>query len=539
MTELRVLDCSLRDGGYYNQWDFGPELRDAYLRCMGAISIDAVEVGFRSAVSKGFAGAHYFTTDEYLSRIPLPANAEIAVMTNASDFLADQAGPAACVERLFNTRAQSPVGLVRVAAHYEQAAEVVPALRRLKDLGYQVALNLMQVSERSETDLATTARIAADAGVDILYIADSLGVLDGERVTQIIETLRQSWHGDLGIHTHDNMLRALDNSLAAVRAGAKWVDGTVLGMGRGPGNVRTEFLLLQFNQAFGTNYNALPIIDLIRDEFEPLQQRYGWGPNPYYFLSAVHSIHPTYIQEMMSDRRYSSEDIAHAIEFLKNSGSRSFRSDTLHKATSFYGKAATSSRDVSGWARGRPMLLVARGPGAERHRDGLLRFIERYQPIVLALNRFVAVPEEAIDAWAACHPMRLGAELGLYEGIRKPLVAPLSELPAHYRSRMPEIEVLDYGLGIEAGRFEFHAHGCAIPKPLVAAYACAFANSAGASRVFLAGFDGFPLGDPRQSEMAEVFDLYQNTPETAPLIAITPTTHAIETASVYDPWIEL
>jgi 4-hydroxy 2-oxovalerate aldolase len=419
---------------------------------MGSIPIDAIEVGFRSGVSKGFAGAHYFTTDEYLSRLPLPEGAEVAVMTNAGDFLSDPAGPAACAERLYRARAESPVGMVRVAAHFEQTATVAPALVRLKELGYRVCLNLMQVSERDANELTATARIAADAGVDVFYVADSLGVLDRERVTDILETVRRAWPGDLGIHTHDNMLRALENSVAAVRAGAKWIDATVLGMGRGPGNVRTEFLLLQFNQTFGTSYNALPIIDLIRDEFEPLQRRHGWGPNPYYFLSAVHAIHPTYIQEMMGDRRYSSEDIAHAIEFLKLSGSQSFRSDTLHKATSFYTSESGGSADVTGWANGRPILLVARGPGASRHREGLLHFIERYRPIVIALNRFAPIPDDVIDAWAACHPMRLSTELGLYEGLSKPLIAPLSALPDGYRSEIRRIDVIDYGLAIESDR---------------------------------------------------------------------------------------
>ena len=134
--------------------------------------------------------------------------------------------------------------------------------------------------------------------------------------------------------------------------------------------------------------------------------------------------------------------------------------------------------------------------------------------------------------------MRLSTELGLYEGLAKPLIAPLSALPLGYRSEIRQIEVLDYGLTIKPGQFQFHDRGCTIPKPLAAAYACAFANSAGASRVFLAGFDGFPVGDPRQAEMAEIFELYHEASGTVPLIAVTPSTHAVQASSVYDPWIE-
>jgi 4-hydroxy 2-oxovalerate aldolase len=237
---------------------------------------------------------------------------------------------------------------------------------------------------------------------------------------------------------------------------------------------------------------------------------------------------------MLSDSRYTPSDIASAIEFLKASSSRSFRADTLDKAVRFFGETDDGSANATGWASGRPVLLVARGPGAGQHRDGLLRFIKRVDPVVIALNRFVAVPDEVVTAWAACHPIRLSMELGLYRGVTRPLIAPFSAIPQRFRAELGNVKVFDFGIRLVDDEFAFRTGGCTVPKPLVAAYACAFANSAGAPHIFLAGFDGYPLGDPRHAEMAEIFKIYQRTPGAVPLTAITPTNYPVPTASVYD-----
>ena len=97
-TPTTVLDCTLRDGGYYNNWDFAPDLVAAYLNVMRAISIDAVEIGFRTFPKSTFLGAHAFSSDDYLRSLSLPENARICVMINAADFIGYSDGPRGAVE---------------------------------------------------------------------------------------------------------------------------------------------------------------------------------------------------------------------------------------------------------------------------------------------------------------------------------------------------------------------------------------------------------------------------------------------------------
>ena len=117
---------------------------------------------------------------------------------------------------------------------------------------------------------------------DVLYFADSLGNLKPSNISDIIKLLKTHWDGEIGIHTHDNMGMAMSNSQEAFNKGATWIDSTVTGMGRGPGNLQTEYSLIEFKQS-DKNTNYFSLLKLIDQYFEPLQIKYKWGKNPYYF----------------------------------------------------------------------------------------------------------------------------------------------------------------------------------------------------------------------------------------------------------------
>ncbi|OUL44148.1 hypothetical protein B0W81_00025, partial [Prochlorococcus sp. HOT_208_60] len=149
---------------------------------------------------------------------------------------------------------------------------------------------------------------------DVLFFADSTGTLKAENIDPIIKALRTSWIGDIGIHAHDNMHRALINTLEAHKQGVKWLDSTVNGLGRGPGNTKTEDIVFELRGINEKNIDFLPLIDLIQNEFSALREKFKWGSNPFYFLSGKNKIHPSYIQDMLNDNSYRNEDIYASIK---------------------------------------------------------------------------------------------------------------------------------------------------------------------------------------------------------------------------------
>ncbi|WP_319781510.1 aldolase catalytic domain-containing protein [Oceanisphaera sp. IT1-181] len=530
---INFLDCTLRDGGYYNAWDFSPELINDYLAAMQAAGVNAIELGFRSVNNKGFKGPCAFTTDDFLRSLPLPNDLTIGVMINGNE-LVGEIPQNTVLEQLFPVSAsESPVDLVRIACHVHEFTKALPAVTWLKERGYQVGFNLMQVADCPKQEVKALARLAANYPMDALYFADSMGSMSPDQAAQIIGWLRSEYTGALGIHTHDNMGLGLSNSLRAMDEGVTWIDSTVTGMGRGPGNALTEELAIEMAARRGQAVNLVPLMTLIRKHFGPMKTAYGWGTNPYYYLAGKYGIHPTYIQEMLNDSRYSEEDLLAVIEHLRVEGGKKFSLNTLDVARHFYRGEPQGKWTPSSLFAGREILLLGTGPGVSQHREALERYIRQAKPLVLALNTQGAIAAELIDVRVACHPVRLLADCEAHTKLPQPLITPYSMLPNDVQQALAGKDVLDFGLSVQADTFAFAENHCTTPTSLVVAYALAVVSSGQANNVLMAGFDGYGADDPRSREMQQLFEHYQQSTQALPLQSITPTRYSLPTQSVY------
>jgi len=537
-VKLTVVDCTLRDGGYYNSWDFQNAVTQAYLHGLGQAGVDVLEVGFRSLNSSKYLGPFAYSTDEYLRSLPLPAHARIAVMVNARELIEFQQGPVTAVDLLFREASESPVRLVRIATHPAEAVLCGDIVNRLKQKGYAVSLNLMQVGSLSSDELTAHAKTAASlGGVDVLCLADSLGSMTPQTTRAAVEAVRRGWTGSIGIHAHDNCGQALANSLAALEAGATWVDATVLGMGRGAGNARMEHLLLELSQRQPGPYSPETVFHLVLDEFEPLRERYRWGYNLLYYLSARYGVHPTYVQEMLDGGRYRTEHVLDALKFLRDNQSNIYSEDQFLNALTDCTTGTEGQWDATEWCQDREVLILGSGPSLAEHIEAIGRYIERHKPIVICLNVKESVPREIVSVYAACHSMRLALEIGKYASLQRPLILPLGNVPAHVRQHLAGSEIRDYGVKTQTGQFDVKPNYCVLPSLLAFGYAVAVACVGGARRILLAGFDGYRSGDPRQQEMVETLDCYARYPGAIDLISVTPTSYPLREGSIYSPWL--
>lgn len=530
---LQVLDCTFRDGGYYNAWDFPQSIVNAYLQAMKAAGVDIVELGFRFLGNKGFKGATAYTTDDYLRSLDIPSGLTVAAMVNGSDVLTDL-GFDATMNRLFPEPASdTPLELVRFACHFHEFERVLPAVGWLTERGYRVGFNLMQITDRTHEEVLHYARKAKEWPIEALYFADSMGSMSPEDTARIIGWLREEWDGPIGVHTHDNMGKALANTLRAVDEGATWLDATVTGMGRGPGNARTEELVIEAADLRGRRVNLVPLMALIREYFGPMKAECGWGSNPFYYLSGKYGIHPTYVQQMLSDTRYDEEDVLAVIEHLRDIGGKKFNAGAMENARNFYAGDPKGSWAPAEKMEGRDVLILGAGPGVGQHRAPLEAYIRHNRPLVLALNTQSDISPELIDLRVACHPVRLLADVEEHMKLPQPLITPVSMLPEDVTDSLKGKELLDFGLGVATDApFEFHDRHCVSPTSLVLSYTLAATASGRATRVLMAGFDGYPAGDPRNKETGDILEAFAAACDTE-LLSVTPTRHNLKTASIY------
>lgn len=530
---MKILDCTLRDGGYYNNWNFPLDVTNKYLAAMQAAGVDIVELGLRSLINKGFKGASAYTTDSYIRTLTIPAGLKVAVMVNATELIGSEPLESVLATLFPEAADTSPVEVVRIACHVHEFIKALPACQWLKERGFQVGFNLMQIADRCQEEVEALSLEASKYPIDALYFADSMGSMNPEQTSQIVGWLRKHWQGAMGIHTHDNMGLALSNTLQAVKDGVTWLDATVTGMGRGPGNARTEELVIEVADMRQKNINMVPLMSLIKAYFQPLKNQCGWGSNPYYYLSGKYGIHPTYIQEMLGDFRYSEEDILAAVNHLKVEGGKKFSLNSLDATRHFYQGDARGHWSASSLLAGRNVLILGAGTGVAEHKAAIESYISSNKPVVIALNTQSTVAQELIDVRVACHPVRLLADCNIHVELPQPLITPASMLPTDVIDAFGDKKLLDFGLTIKPNTFNFYETNAVVPNSLVVSYALAIASSGRANQIFLAGFDGYGAGDPRTNEMQQIFANYLDSENALQITSITPTTYSIPTISVY------
>lgn len=243
---MNIIDCTLRDGGYYNDWNFSNEFINNYLLSLNSTSkISFVEIGYKNLLepqsSKSF-GSCYYTSESFISSIKIPKKINLAVMIDVKKVLHVNE-----IYKYFHfTKVKSKIKLVRLAVEYFDFPKALIISRILKKIGFKVAINLLKTNIIPSFDFLLKAKLN---DFDILYIVDTFGSMSKPEILKIVTDLKRFWSGDLGFHGHDNQHNALSNTLFFLQHG-NWADSTISGMGRGAGNVKTEELLYELYPSF-------------------------------------------------------------------------------------------------------------------------------------------------------------------------------------------------------------------------------------------------------------------------------------------------
>jgi 4-hydroxy 2-oxovalerate aldolase len=330
MTTLRILDCTLRDGGFYTNWNFRPELVRALVSALDQAGVDIIELGYRSPRQGGKHGLFKYCDESAIaSYLPSIQRAQLAFMIDVKEvqsggeidtkLLADMIGP----------RHASRFAWARVASHPETIEQACDVTGWLRDLGYAVAINVMGASSADSQTLARVLDTTAGFKLDALYLADSFGNLTPERTSALVAAARRGAVSELGVHLHDNLGLALANALSAIDAGATFIDTTVAGMGRGAGNVRTEQLLAMLVQRGHRDLDPGALVPMLNHHMQALHDQHRWGPNYAYMVSALSGIHPTYCQELEARGCYDLDQIVDILQAIPPNRCSRFDQTTL------------------------------------------------------------------------------------------------------------------------------------------------------------------------------------------------------------------
>jgi len=295
--QIRVLDCTVRDGGLMNEWQFDDDfVRAVYNACVEA-GVDYMEVGYRTSekyFSRKENGPWKFCFEEDVRRIVGDNNTPLKLSVMADIGRVDYED--------FLPASESVFDMVRVACYVHQMDKAVATAEHCLDKGYEVTINLMAVSKVMERDLDEALDDVAKSRVPTLYIVDSFGAMYCEQV----EALAKKYHAALpgrtiGFHGHNNRQLAFANTIEAIIHNCNMLDGSLLGVGRGAGNCPLECLMSFLKNP---KFRVRPLVKAIQDKLIPLSKQIAWGYHIPYLIGGVMNEHPRSAMAWMeSDRR--------------------------------------------------------------------------------------------------------------------------------------------------------------------------------------------------------------------------------------------
>tara|TARA_Y100000389_G_scaffold82236_1_gene78816 strand:+ start:21336 stop:22901 length:1566 start_codon:yes stop_codon:yes gene_type:complete len=505
MKKIKVLDCTFRDGGYYNNWNFNKTTINNYINKINKSNVDVVEIGFRFLSKKIINGDFAYSSDDFVNKLVFDKKIDLAIMLNASEILKSNNYKKQFIKKKF-----SKIKIIRIACHINEINKIKSHVFFFKQLGYKLIINIMQISKLSADDIMSfVKKIDYLKSLEALYFADSIGSMKPNDVKRIYSKLSKKINTPLGIHAHNNKGYALQNTLIALKNGAIWLDSTILGMGRGAGNTETEILLAELKAIGFKKYNPQPLFELSQNNFAELKKKYNWGNSVYYYICADKNIHPTYLQTILSDKSVKPEKVFQILNRLGKIDSSSYDKEYLE---SLLTKSQYKKNSLKNWCKNSEILLLGNGPSLKNNKKTIIELIKTNKLKVLSLNINKVISEKYINYYVASYIDRILIDLPSYNDLKKPLIIPSDIFSWAVHGKKNTINTIFYEIDKIVDDFYIKQDYCRVPNFLAFTYALAISKLGSASKIYLAGFDGYEvMFDSRNSEMLNTINIFQKS----------------------------
>lgn len=284
--KIKVVDCTIRDGGLINNHDFDHRFVRAVYKALSEAGVDYMEVGYKNS-KKLFSPKEYglwkFCDDKDIEKVieGIDSKTKISVMVDVDRVDIEDVKP--CKD--------SPVDMIRVATYVKDVDKAIFLVNHFAEKGYETTVNIMAISRALDNELNQALhQLEAESKAKVIYVVDSFGALYQETTEFLIKKAKTILKTkEVGIHGHNNQQLAFGNTIEAIIHDANYVDGTVYGLGRAAGNCPLE-LILGFLK--NPKFNIRPILDLISKEFIPLREKIEWGYIIPYAITGILDEHP-------------------------------------------------------------------------------------------------------------------------------------------------------------------------------------------------------------------------------------------------------
>lgn len=386
MNNIKILDCTLRDGGYINDWCFGNEEIQSIIQKISESAIEIIECGFISEVEYNPERSLY-SKMEYIEKL-LP-------MTNNSDGTM-YVGMIALGEKEIAYNKIGPcnengITGIRLTFHKNEVDRVFEYATDLMGKGYQVFIQPVGIISYSDKEILKLIERVNLLNPFSFYIVDTLGTMNGEELLRLFYLIDHNLNGDIaiGFHSHNNLQLSFSNAQELINLYTNReiiIDASVFGMGRGAGNLCSELIVQFLNDNLEKKYDLTPLLEVMDEYILPIKKQKEWGYSAPYYLAAINKCHPNYATYLINKQTLSMQQIKMIIGNIPNEERCTFNKKYIEKAYLLFQENYVDDtecvKDLTEQIQGRKVLVIAPGKSISKEEDKVCEFIHNNDDVI-------------------------------------------------------------------------------------------------------------------------------------------------------------
>lgn len=388
MGEIKLLDCTLRDGGYLNDWNFGHNnLVSVFERLVDA-NVDFIEVGFLDDRRTFDINRSIMPDTDCVEKIYGNLDKKDAVVVGMIDY-------GTCSLEHIKPCNESYLDAIRVIFKKHLREEAMAYCGELKKMGYMVFAQLVSVTSYDDSEMMDLIRLANEIKPYAVSMVDTYGLMHQNNLKHYFDLLNEHLMPEIGLgyHAHNNFQMGYANCITMMSQKTDrmlLVDGTIYGMGKSAGNAPIELIAMYMNDNLGKNYQISQFLEAIDSNIINFYTPTTWGYNMFYYLAASNDCHPSYVQYLMDKRTLSVKSINEILGRLQGEKKLLYDKsyvEQLYKEYQMIEIDDTKCREqLKDALKNREILLLGPGTSIVKEKEKIQKHIEEKNPIIISVN---------------------------------------------------------------------------------------------------------------------------------------------------------
>lgn len=388
MKERYLLDCTLRDGGYINDWEFGQDNIVNIFERVVASNVDVIEIGFLDDRRQFDINRTIMPNTECVEKIYGKLDRKNTMIVGMIDY-------GTCDISNLQPCSESYLDGIRVIFKKEKMYPAMEYCRQVKALGYKVFSQLVSVASYSDDDLMSIVKLANEVDPYALSMVDTYGLLNPTELRHIVDVLDSNLNPDiiLGFHAHNNFQLGYINATSVLDYSTErdiLVDGTLYGMGKSAGNAPLELIAMYMNEHYGKHYQIDDMQEAITSSVMDFQKQSPWGYQLFYYIAAANKVHPNYVSYLMNKRTLSVTSINEILQKIPQDQKLEKNMQLVEQLYLDYQKSECDDsgalRDLKERLSEHCILIIGPALSAVKYEDAIKQYIDRENPIVISIN---------------------------------------------------------------------------------------------------------------------------------------------------------